>query len=212
MFNWTSLLWRKIKYRVKAFNDMKYNIDWGNTYEEEKIAREKDRQWTIKLKKYQMEAWAFFGLFIIELDRYLKDEVRSSSPMNFDLVSEYQVYMWGREKKIKKLKSMVKFMRHGFCHPEKDSSLRLDPYISAKLKKGPEKQDESFYRVHFLEDPETNKYYVQIGGGKLYFHEIERATKEMKKEAKRKQEATLKKRKEKLRMSNRHSSGSESGI
>lgn len=172
-----SFLWKKCKYRVKAFNRMNYDIHWGKTYQEEELARKKDQEFNQKIGKYQIEAWAFFGLFIIELNLLFEKYIETESVHNFELHQTSQIYKKGKKDPItiNKIKDMIKFMRHGFCHPEEKSRLRLDPYISNRLNRKTEDQDRSYHRIHFLNDSSKNDYYVQIGDGKLYFKEIKKA-------------------------------------
>ena len=168
-----SFLWNKCKAKVKTFNDMKYDIDWGHSYEEEQIAQKKDRKWTTKLRKYQLEAFSFFGLLIIELDRLIQENIKDSDPTNFEILEECEVYFRHERIKINKIKKMIKFIRHAYCHPE-SIDLRLDPYISDKLKKRPDQQDRSYHRTSLLKDKKNN-FFAQMGGGKLYFADIDRS-------------------------------------
>lgn len=172
-----SFLYEKMLYRVKAKISLKYDVDWSkvHTYQQDVEAREKDNAWNIKISKYSIEAWAFFGLLIIELDKYFDLKVQETDAENFKLLKEYQIYFHKKRIPCSTIKKMIEFMRNAYCHPEESATLRLDPYITDKLKMPPEKQNRSYHRVHFLREEETNKYYVQIGGGVLYFDELARA-------------------------------------
>ena len=173
-----SFLWNKFEYRVKAFNKMKYDINWGHSLEEEEIARKKDREWTTKVNKYQIEAIAYFGLFIIELNKLIKE---NNKQFNNFYIKESKVYLRGKEERINRINKMIEFLRHAYCHPEEDSTLRLDPYISKTLNRSTKEQDKSFQRVHFIKEDENGKikYFVQFGGGKIYFSELKKAIRNM---------------------------------
>lgn len=176
------LIWIKFNQKVRNYHRVieQYPLSLikSNDYEVSNNARKK---YSIKLAKVSIEMWAIFGLLFIELDEACScldnDDFR-----NFDLRNASEVFLRINRKQTKtsiiKIKNMVEFLRHAFCHPEKTSALRVDPYVADTLNMSPEEFDKSYQVTMFNKN--HNDPYIKIGGGKIYFNEIDRLIKLLK--------------------------------
>lgn len=182
-FIWDQLKRKRLKYQ-RAIEEAVYKkLEAASSYEEDESARIAFQEWQIKMRKNKLEVWAWFGLLMIELDDIYKNLIKPTDPQNFSLKDLNEVHMQVRnngmlsEQKVEiaKIKDMLKFLRHAYCHPEEKSGLRKDPRVAEILKKTPKEMDHSYDEIIF-EDNKGNVF-LKVGGGKLYFSEIECAVK-----------------------------------
>lgn len=172
------LIWNKFNQKFKHYRKVieQFPLDLVRSRDYE-ISSKARKKYSIKLAKSSIDLWAIFGLLIIELDKACCS-LEDDSSANFDLRESCYVFLRGKRTEETKVKGMINFLRHAFCHPERYSGLRIDPFVVDTLDMSKKDFDESYQISMFNKN--DNDPYIKIGGGKIYFNEIDRLIKQLK--------------------------------
>lgn len=180
-------IWDKI--RSGTVNYHKVVDEWPgdlirnhHTFENYKKGQAAKMQWVEKIRHRGLEIWAWLTLLFIELDDFCKDYLVKGSTDNFSLREKSTVHMKVKDKatgirseqevEITKIEEAIKFFRHACCHPEKKSRLRIDPAITRNLNESSQNLDSSYHSA--IVEKNNGDVYLKIGGGKLYFSDLDR--------------------------------------